>query len=113
LDNSNYDNFHGGGSFSHVYVITHQYFVKKTRDAKNEYISFYIQLNMFACMKFSYTFCWHIRPQILNLVNRKNQSNGGKKIHFACSCFKMDFVSFKKFISYIIESNALYEHCQT
>jgi len=30
LDNSNYTNFHGGGDFSHVYVIMHQYFGKKT-----------------------------------------------------------------------------------
>jgi len=32
LDNSNYDNFHGGGGgggFSHPYVIMHTYFVKK------------------------------------------------------------------------------------
>ncbi len=31
LDNSNYDNFHGGGGggFSHLYVIMHKYFVKK------------------------------------------------------------------------------------
>jgi hypothetical protein len=29
LDNSNYDNFHGGGDFSHAYVIMHKYFGKK------------------------------------------------------------------------------------
>jgi hypothetical protein len=29
LDNSNYDNFHGGGDFSHVYLIMHTYFGKK------------------------------------------------------------------------------------
>jgi len=29
LDDSNYDNFHGGGDFSHVYVIMHKYFGKK------------------------------------------------------------------------------------
>jgi len=29
LDNSNYDNFHGGGGFSHLYVIMHKYFVQK------------------------------------------------------------------------------------
>jgi hypothetical protein len=40
LDNSNYDNFHGGGDFSHAYVIMHKYFDKKTRNAKNEYINF-------------------------------------------------------------------------
>ncbi len=26
LDNLNYDNFHGGGDFSHAYVIMHKYF---------------------------------------------------------------------------------------
>jgi hypothetical protein len=29
LDSSNYDNFHGGGDFSHAYVIMHKYFGKK------------------------------------------------------------------------------------
>jgi hypothetical protein len=29
LDNSNHDNFHGRGSFSHPFVIMHKYFVKK------------------------------------------------------------------------------------
>jgi hypothetical protein len=29
LDNSNYDNFHGGGDFSHAYAIMHPYFGKK------------------------------------------------------------------------------------
>jgi isopentenyl phosphate kinase len=28
LDNSNYDILHGGGGFSHVYVIMHKYFSK-------------------------------------------------------------------------------------
>ncbi len=36
-----------------------------------------------------------------------------KKNHFPYSCFKMDSIAFKKIISYIILSNALYEHCQT
>jgi hypothetical protein len=49
LDISNYDNFHGGGGFSHVYVIMHKYF--ETKYVKNEYIIFYIQLNMFPCVK--------------------------------------------------------------
>jgi hypothetical protein len=26
LDNSNYDNLHGGGDFSRAYVIIHKYF---------------------------------------------------------------------------------------
>jgi len=29
LDNSNYDNLHGGGDFSHAYVIMNKYFCKK------------------------------------------------------------------------------------
>jgi hypothetical protein len=29
LDNSNYDNFHVGGDFSHAYVIMYKYFGKK------------------------------------------------------------------------------------
>ncbi len=29
LYNSNYDNFHGGGGFSHPYVIMQKYFVEK------------------------------------------------------------------------------------
>jgi hypothetical protein len=29
LDNSNYDNFHGGGGFSHAYLIMHTYSGKK------------------------------------------------------------------------------------
>jgi len=31
LDNLNYDNFHGGGVFSHPYVIMHKYFVKNPK----------------------------------------------------------------------------------
>ncbi len=42
MDNSNYDNFHGGGDFSHAYVIMHKYFRKKTKNAENEYESLYI-----------------------------------------------------------------------
>jgi len=49
-DNSNYDHFHGGGDFSHMYVIMHKYFGKKPRNAKNEYISFLYNLTCFlAC----------------------------------------------------------------
>ncbi len=29
LDNSNYDNLHGGGDFSHAYVVMYKYFCKK------------------------------------------------------------------------------------
>jgi len=56
LNNSNYDHFHGGGIFSHAYAIMHTYF-GKNKNANNEYISFYMQLNMFSCMKISCTFC--------------------------------------------------------
>jgi hypothetical protein len=31
MNYSNYDNFHGGGGFSHPYVIMHKYFVKKPK----------------------------------------------------------------------------------
>jgi len=34
LDNLNYDNSHGGGGFSHPYVIIHKYFVKKPNGKK-------------------------------------------------------------------------------
>jgi hypothetical protein len=29
--NLNYDNFHGGGDFSHVYAIMHKYFGKNLK----------------------------------------------------------------------------------
>ncbi len=57
---------------------------------------------MFPCMKISCTFFYHLGPQILSLVNRNNQPNGEKMIHFACSPFIMDFVAFNFFMSYII-----------
>ncbi len=57
---------------------------------------------MFLCMKIAYTFCQHLGPQILSLLNRKNQPNGKKRNHLACSPFKMDSIAFKKIISYII-----------
>jgi hypothetical protein len=34
LNNSNYDNFHGGGDFSHAYVIIHTCFGKKLKMQK-------------------------------------------------------------------------------
>jgi hypothetical protein len=68
---------------------------------------------MFHCMKISYIFFRHLGPQILSLMNKKNQPNGEKMNHFVSSPFRMDFVIFKILISYIIQSNALYEHCQT
>ncbi len=74
MDNSNYDNFHGGGDFSHAYVIMHKYFGKKQKINKiHKFI--YIQLNMFSCMKFHTHFANTWGPQILSLVNTKNQSN--------------------------------------
>jgi len=36
LDNLNYDNSHGGGGFSHPYVIMHKYFVEKPNGKKKE-----------------------------------------------------------------------------
>ncbi len=55
---------------------------------------------MFSCMKISYTFCRHLGPQILSLVNTNNQPNGrGKK---GIIFLKMDFITFKKITLYII-----------
>jgi hypothetical protein len=34
LDNSNYDNLHGGGDFSHAYVFMHKYFDKNFKMQK-------------------------------------------------------------------------------
>jgi hypothetical protein len=34
LDNSNYDNFHDGGDFSHAYIIMHKYLGKKLKCKK-------------------------------------------------------------------------------
>ncbi len=34
LNNSNYDNFHGGGDFSHAYVTIHKYFGKNPKCRK-------------------------------------------------------------------------------
>jgi hypothetical protein len=34
LNNSNYNNFHGGDDFSHAYVIMHKYFGKKSEMQK-------------------------------------------------------------------------------
>ncbi len=88
MNSLNYDNFHGGGDFSHVYVTMHRYFGKKTKNAQNGYISFYIQLNMFSCMKISFTFFQHLGPQILSLVDTKYQPNGGKKTIFLVALSK-------------------------
>jgi hypothetical protein len=34
LDDLDYDNLHGGGGFSHVYVIMHKYFGKTPKMVK-------------------------------------------------------------------------------
>jgi hypothetical protein len=34
LDNSNFDNLHGDGDFSHAYEIMHKYFSKKPKMEK-------------------------------------------------------------------------------
>ncbi len=57
---------------------------------------------MFSCMKISYTFCQHLGPQILNLMNTKHQPNGKKSNHFSCNLSKMDSVALKILMSYII-----------
>jgi hypothetical protein len=79
----------------------HKYFGVK-KNVKNEYIRFYKQLEMFSCMKISCTCCQHLGPQILILVNTKNQPNGQKKNNFPCSLFRMDYVTFKNLVLYII-----------
>ncbi len=56
---------------------------------------------MFSCMKISCTFFQYLGPEILSLVNMKNQPNR-KKIHFPCCPFRMDSIAFKILISYII-----------
>ncbi len=53
-------------------------------------------------MKIFCTFCRHLGPQILSLVNIKNQPNGKKKNRFSCCLFRMYSIPFKKKILYII-----------
>jgi len=48
--------------FSHSYVIMHEYFGKKTKNGKNEYISFYRQFDMFSCMIISCTCDLNLGP---------------------------------------------------
>jgi hypothetical protein len=78
----------------HMWLM-YKYFKVKTKNAKDEYVSFYCQLDMFSWMKFFYTCCQHLGPQILSLVNIINQPNGQKWNHFPCSLFKMHYVAFK------------------
>jgi isopentenyl phosphate kinase len=47
LNNSNYINFHGGGDFSHPYVIMHQYFGKKSEMQKMNTSNFTNNLTFF------------------------------------------------------------------
>ncbi len=35
MENLNYEKFHGGGDFSHAYVIMHNYFGKKLKNKKS------------------------------------------------------------------------------
>jgi len=62
-------------------------------------------------MKCFCTFFGHSGPQFLSLMNTKNQPNGKKKNDFPYCPFRMDSIAFKIIILYIIQSNALYEHC--
>ncbi len=59
----------------------------KNHKCKNEYISFYIQLNMFSYMKISCTCCKNLGPQILSLMNTKEKPNGTKKESFSLQPF--------------------------
>jgi hypothetical protein len=56
----------------------------KNKNAKNEYLSFYRQFDMFSYSIISCLSCdLHLRPQILTIINRNNQPNG----HFAYNSF--------------------------
>ncbi len=59
---------------------------------------------MFSCMKISCTFCQFLGPQILSLVNTKNQPNG-KKESFSLLPFLNEFCSLQSFyiIYYLIK----------
>ncbi len=57
---------------------------------------------MFFYMKTSYTCCQHLGPQIISLVNAKNQPNGKKRNHFFCCPFRMDYIAFKILIFILI-----------
>jgi hypothetical protein len=65
-------------------------------------MNFYLQFNMFSCMKISCTCYQHLKPQILNLVNTKNNQMAKNIYHFPYNLFIMDSIALKKFISYII-----------
>jgi hypothetical protein len=64
FDNSNYDNSYDSGDFSYACVIMHQYFGKKSKNVKNDFISSYKQLYMFFGMIISWTCDLHLWPQI-------------------------------------------------
>jgi hypothetical protein len=70
----------------------------KTRNIKNEYISFYRQRDIFSCIIISYTCDLHLGPQILSLMNTKNQPNDEKSNPFSCNPFETNYVSFKIFV---------------
>jgi hypothetical protein len=81
LDNSNYDNSHGGGDFSHVYVLMYQYFCEKSKMQKMNTYVFYRQFDMFSYMMIIFWISCdlHLRPQILTIMNTNNQPNGQKQ----------------------------------
>jgi len=55
LNNSNYDNLHGGGDFSYAYVIMHKYFGKKQKMQKINQMS--KKEESFSLMPFQNGFC--------------------------------------------------------
>ncbi len=52
MDNSNYDNLHGGGDFSHANVIMHKYFGKNLEMQKMNIWAFIYNLTCFLAWKF-------------------------------------------------------------
>jgi len=54
LNNSNYDNLHGGGDFSYAYVIMHKYFGKKKMQKINQMSK---KEESFSLMPFQNGFC--------------------------------------------------------
>jgi hypothetical protein len=62
-------------------------------------------------MKISYTCYQQLGPQILNLVNTKNQSNGEKQESFSLLPFQNGFCKLQNF--HIISYYVLSKQCQT
>jgi hypothetical protein len=63
LDNSNYDDFHGGNAFSHAYVNMHKYFVKKPKMQKKIHKPLYI------------TSCVFLHENILHILSTLGTTN--------------------------------------